>query len=199
MTDLPHYITQYGYWALFIGCLAEGETITLLAGIAAHNGLLRLPLVIAVVALGGTLGDQLFYFAGRYFGGQVISGMKSQQARIERAQRLIARHPILFVIGVRFMYGFRIIGPVLIGASKLPPARFVPLNILGAILWATLFVLLGYFGGQAISRFVSGTDKILFSLLFCVLVVAAILLLRYWRRRHTENTHRMPGDKGSAE
>lgn len=23
MTDLAHYITDYGYWALFIGCLAE--------------------------------------------------------------------------------------------------------------------------------------------------------------------------------
>ena len=44
--------------------------------------------------------------------------MKSQEKRIERARKLIARHPMLFVIGVRFMYGFRIIGPVLIGASK---------------------------------------------------------------------------------
>ncbi|TQI79569.1 membrane protein DedA with SNARE-associated domain [Serratia fonticola] len=188
MTDLAHYITQYGYWALLIGCLLEGETITMLGGIAAHNGLLRLPWVIAVVAFGGTLGDQLLYFAGRHFGGRVLSRMKNQQSRIERAQKLIASHPVLFVIGVRFMYGFRIIGPVLIGASKLPPSRFIPLNILGAILWATLFVLLGYFGGQAISHFFTGTDKKLYGLLFCVLVVAAILLVRYWwRRRRSEN------------
>ncbi len=187
MTDLAHYITQYGYWALLIGCLLEGETITLLGGIAAHNGLLRLPLVIAVVAIGGTLGDQLLYFAGRRFGGRVIARMKNQQPRIERAQKLIANHPILFVIGVRFMYGFRIIGPVLIGASKLPPSRFIPLNMLGAILWATLFVLLGYFGGQAIGSFVTGTDKKLYSLLFCALVVGAIVALRYlWRRRHAQ-------------
>lgn len=187
MTDLAHYITQYGYWALLIGCLLEGETITLLGGIAAHNGLLRLPLVIAVVAIGGALGDQVLYFAGRHFGGRALARIESQQARIERAQKLIASHPILFVIGVRFMYGFRLIGPVLIGASKLPPSRFIPLNILGAILWATLFVLLGYFGGQAISSFVSGSDKKLYSLLFCVVVIVAILLLRYWwRRRHAQ-------------
>ncbi|MCT6004213.1 DedA family protein, partial [Pseudomonas aeruginosa] len=137
MTDLAHYITDYGYWALFIGCLAEGETITLLGGIAAHEGLLHWPWVIAVVALGGTLGDQLLYFTGRRFEGRVISRLKGQEKRIARARRLIARHPMLFVIGVRFMYGFRIIGPVLIGASRLPPSSFVPLNILGAILWAT--------------------------------------------------------------
>ncbi|WP_426508301.1 DedA family protein [Serratia proteamaculans] len=184
MADLAHYITDYGYWALFIGCLAEGETITLLGGIAAHQGLLHLPWVIAVVALGGTLGDQILYFLGRRFGGKVISRMKSQEKRIDRARKLIARHPMLFVIGVRFMYGFRIIGPVLIGASKLPPSRFVPLNILGAILWATIFVLLGYFGGEAIARFISGFDKRLTSVLFCALVIAVILLLRFWWRRH---------------
>ncbi|MCL2894640.1 DedA family protein [Brenneria tiliae] len=182
MADLAHYITEYGYWALFIGCLAEGETITLLGGIAAHNGLLHWPWVITAVAVGGTLGDQLLYFSGRRYGDRVISRLKGQQKRIARAQGLIARHPMLFVIGVRFMYGFRIIGPALIGASQLPPARFVPLNILGAILWASLFVMLGYFGGQAIEHFISVFDKKLSVLLFAALIIAIILLLRHWWR-----------------
>ncbi|EFE93887.1 DedA family protein [Serratia odorifera] len=185
MNELAHYITDYGYWALFIGCLAEGETITMLGGMAAHEGLLQLPWVLAVVALGGTLGDQLLYFAGRRFGGKAIARLKSQQQRIERAQKLIARHPMLFVIGVRFMYGFRIIGPVLIGASRLPPSRFIPLNLLGALLWATIFVLIGYFGGQAMEGFLAGIDKKFSALLLVVVAVALIWLLRYWwRRRH---------------
>lgn len=143
--------------------------------------------MIAVVALGGTLGDQLLYFIGRRFEGRVISRLKGQEKRITRARRLIARHPMLFVIGVRFMYGFRIIGPVLIGASRLPPSRFVPLNILGAILWATIFVMLGYFGGQAIESFFTGFNKKLSSLLFVALAIAAILLVRFWwRKRHAE-------------
>ncbi|RLM15886.1 hypothetical protein BIY27_03645 [Gibbsiella quercinecans] len=183
MNILAHYISEYGYWALFFGCLAEGETITLLGGIAAHEGLLHWPWVIAVVAFGGTLGDQLLYFAGRRYGERVISRLKGQQQRITRAQRLITRHPMLFVIGVRFMYGFRIIGPVLIGASKLPPSRFVPLNILGAILWATLFVMLGYFGGRAMEHIVAGFDKKLSSLLFFALVILVMLLVRHWWRR----------------
>ncbi|ATA24696.1 hypothetical protein BIY26_05985 [Brenneria goodwinii] len=185
MTDLAHYITVYGYWALFIGCLVEGETITLLGGIAAHNGLLHWPWVITVVAIGGTLGDQLLYFAGRRYGQRVISRLKGQQKRIAHAQRLIAHHPMLFVIGVRFMYGFRIIGPALIGASRLPPARFVPLNILGAILWASIFVMLGYFGGQVIENIIGDVDKKLSSLLFVVLVIVAILLLRHWWRHRS--------------
>lgn len=183
MTDLAHYITDYGYWALFIGCLAEGETITILGGIAAHEGLLHLPWVMAVVALGGTLGDQLLYFAGRRFGGRAIARLKSQRQRINRAKRLIARHPMLFVIGVRFMYGFRIIGPVLIGASRLPPSRFVPLNILGALLWSAIFVLLGYFCGQALERVINGVHNKLFAVLVLAAVIAALWLARRWRRQ----------------
>ncbi|EBL6016179.1 DedA family protein, partial [Salmonella enterica subsp. enterica serovar Enteritidis] len=51
--DLNTLISQYGYAALVIGSLAEGETVTLLGGVAAHQGLLKFPLVVLSVALGG--------------------------------------------------------------------------------------------------------------------------------------------------
>ena len=57
--DLNTLISQYGYAALVIGSLAEGETVTLLGGVAAHQGLLKFPLVVLSVALGGMIGDQV--------------------------------------------------------------------------------------------------------------------------------------------
>ena len=42
--DINHLISQYGYAALIVGSMAEGETITLLGGVAAHQGLLKAPL-----------------------------------------------------------------------------------------------------------------------------------------------------------
>lgn len=59
--DLNTLISQYGYAALVIGSLAEGETVTLLGGVAAHQGLLKFPLVVLSVALGGMIGDQVLY------------------------------------------------------------------------------------------------------------------------------------------
>lgn len=53
LMDINALIEQYGYAALVIGSVAEGETITLLGGVAAHQGLLKFPLVVAAVALGG--------------------------------------------------------------------------------------------------------------------------------------------------
>ena len=66
--DINGLIEQYGYAALVIGSVAEGETITLLGGVAAHRGLLKFSLVVAAVALGGMIGDQLLYFLGLRFG-----------------------------------------------------------------------------------------------------------------------------------
>lgn len=59
--DINHLISQYGYAALIVGSMAEGETITLLGGVAAHQGLLKFPLVVIAVALGGMIGDQISY------------------------------------------------------------------------------------------------------------------------------------------
>ncbi|MCV9878028.1 DedA family protein [Brenneria izbisi] len=120
----------------------------------------------------------MLYFAGRRYGERIIFRLQGQQKRIAYAQRLIARHPMPFVIGVRFMYGVRLIGPTLIGAARLSLRRFVPLNLLSVVLWALIFVMSGYFGGQVIENIIGDVDKKLASLFFVVLIILIILLLR---------------------
>eukprot|EP01083_Nonionella_stella_P229543 812360_1 len=173
--DLNTLISQYGYAALVIGSLAEGETVTLLGGVAAHQGLLKFPLVVLSVALGGMIGDQVLYRCGRRFGGKLLRRFSKHQDKIERAQKLIQRHPYLFVIGTRFMYGFRVIGPTLIGASQLPPKIFLPLNILGAFAWALIFTTIGYAGGQVIAPWLHNLDQHLKHWVWLILVVVLVL------------------------
>ncbi|WP_413702529.1 DedA family protein [Raoultella ornithinolytica] len=181
--DINNLISQYGYAALVIGSMAEGETITLLGGVVAHQGLLKFPLVVPSVALGGMIGDQLLYLLGRRFGGKLLKRFSRHQARIRKAQRMIQRRPYLFVIGTRFMYGFRVIGPLLIGASRLPPKVFLPLNILGALVWALLFTTLGYLGGEAIGPWLHHLDAHLKHWIWLILVVALVVAAHWWFRR----------------
>lgn len=181
--DINGLIAQYGYAALVIGSVAEGETITLLGGVAAHQGLLRFWLVVTSVALGGMIGDQLLYLLGRRFGGRLLRRFSKHQDKIERAQRLIQRRPYLFVIGTRFMYGFRIIGPLLIGASHLPPKIFLPLNIVGAIVWALIFTTLGYVGGEVIGPWLHDVNQHLKHFVWLGLALVIVLGLRWWFKR----------------
>lgn len=184
--DINSLITHYGYAALIIGSMAEGETITLLGGVAAHQGLLKFPLVVLSVALGGMIGDQVLYLLGRRYGGKILRRFSRHRAKIHLAQKMIQRRPYLFVIGSRFMYGFRIIGPLLIGASHLPPKIFLPLNILGAMIWALLFTTLGYIGGEVIAPWLHSFDQHIKHVIWLALVVGLVFGTRWWLKRRNK-------------
>ncbi|EBS1108468.1 DedA family protein [Salmonella enterica subsp. enterica serovar Eingedi] len=181
--DINTLITHYGYAALVIGSMAEGETVTLLGGVAAHQGLLKFPLVAAAVALGGMMGDQLLYLLGRCYGGKILRRFPRYHTKIRRAQKMIQRHPHLFVIGTRFMYGFRVVGPLLIGASRLPPKIFLPLNIVGALIWALLFTTLGYLGGEVIAPWLHDLDQHLRHGVWLILAIVLVVGVRWWLKR----------------
>lgn len=178
--DINGLIEQYGYAALVIGSVAEGETITLLGGVAAHRG-------IAEILAGGRRRRVGRYdwrsaalFSGAALWPDAFATFCRASKKIRRAQRLIQRHPYLFVIGTRFMYGFRIIGPILIGASRLPPKIFLPLNILGAIARALIFTTLGYAGGEVIGPWLHNLDQHLKHWAWLITVVAVVIGVRLW-------------------
>ena len=71
---------------------APGDTAMITAGILAANGELMLVLVIAAGAVGGILGDNLFYFLGRRFGPGIAGRLFAQRPRqgwlpLDRAPR----------------------------------------------------------------------------------------------------------------
>lgn len=186
--DIHALITQYGYLALLIGCLAEGETFVLLGGIAVHEGLLQFGWVVLAAMVGGIIGDQFLYWLGRRYGGRIIDRFSQHQDKIDKANRLINRHPAWFVIGTRFMYGFRIIGPIIIGTSGLSPVRFLILNILGASIWANLFVSLGYYAGKVITPWFDKLDNYLgplFILVGILLVIGGLWKFWQWQQNRS--------------
>lgn len=71
--DIAALIQQYGYLAVAVGCLLEGETVLLLAGFAAHRGYLAWPAVLAVAALAGFAGDMIFFLLGRRHGPRMLA------------------------------------------------------------------------------------------------------------------------------
>ena len=149
-TTLTQWVAEYGYWAVFAGALLEGETILLLAGFAAQQRILSLPAVVAVAFVGAVIGDQVFFWIGRRFGTALVARWPQLQRRAQRVVGLLRRHHAWVIVGVRFAYGLRIAGPIVIGASAVPIRRFLLFNALGAAIWAPLVSGTGYvFGGAA--------------------------------------------------
>ncbi|MDM0111549.1 DedA family protein [Variovorax sp. J22R133] len=156
---VAHLVDQYGYAAVFVGSLLEGETVLLLGGVAAHHGYLSFAVVVLLAFCGGTLGDQILFQMGRHFGTRLLKRSPSLAARSRTVLGVIQRYEAPFIVGVRFMYGLRLIGPFAIGMSKVSSVRFALLNMLGAAIWAPLIVTLGYLFGHALRWLFSDLDR----------------------------------------
>ena len=87
--SLAQLLADYGYLAVFIGCLLEGETILVLAGFAAQQGLLSLPIVVTLAFVGGTLGDQIFFFIGKRYGESLLRRLPRFTSTAQRVNRLL--------------------------------------------------------------------------------------------------------------
>lgn len=181
---MAHWVSEYGYAAVFLGCLLEGETILILAGFAAHEGQLSLPLTVFIAFVAGTLGDQIFYWVGRHAGRPLLDRIPDSADRVHRINTLLTRFDAPLIMGIRFMYGLRILGPIVIGTSAVAPLRFTVFNIIGAGIWALLVAGTGYFFGHALQRLLPDLKLFEGGALLLVLVIAVALGMAHrWLRR----------------
>jgi len=171
------FVLSYGYLAVFVGTLLEGETILVAAGFAAHSGLLEWPLVVLVGMVGGTLGDQLAFLLGRWKGDVLIERFPSLARHKPRVHELLERHAVIFILTVRFLYGLRVAGPMLLGSSRVAVLRFAVLNMIGAALWALAITGAGYAFGLAINAWVADLKRIEESVLVTTVVLGAFFWL----------------------
>lgn len=178
------FIATYGYLAVFIGTLLEGETVLIAAGFAAHRGLLDWPLVVLVAMAGGTLGDQLMFLLGRWKGNALIERYPALARHKPRMHALLSRYNTIFILSVRFLYGLRIAGPLILGSFQVPVLRFAVLNILGATLWAALISGAGYTFGVAINSLIADMQKIEVVVFIAIPVLGVLIWL--WRRFHPQ-------------
>lgn len=178
--DVARLLAQYGLLAVFVGSLIEGEMVLILAGFAAHKGYLAFPGVVLAAFCGGALGDEFWYFAGRLYGKAVFERFPRLKVRMATVEGLILRYHSAVIVLVRFMYGLRVAGPVLIGASGVPPLRFVVFNALGAALWALLVGGAGYLFGNALEWLLEDVKRYEYRAMAAVAAAWAVVAL--WRR-----------------
>ncbi|HZZ94740.1 MAG TPA: DedA family protein [Usitatibacter sp.] len=145
--DLPALIDAYGYAAVFVGAFLEGETLLALGGLAARRGYLDFAAVVAIALAAGFAGDQFFFFLGRFHGQALLRRFPRLRARAERFDAMLARWHAPLIVAVRFMYGLRILGPIMLGMGRVRAWKFVAYNLLGAAIWAPLIASLGYVFG----------------------------------------------------
>lgn len=191
--DFARLISEHGYLITFVGALIEGETVLTLAGLAAHRGYLHLPLLIALAATGSSIGDQMYFLIGRRYGERLIDRFPRVRPAVRRVDALVIRYAGASVIAVRFLYGLRTLGPIAIGTTRMPWHTFALYNVLGAVVWATCWILAGYLVGEVLHMLLGDLRRIE-AWLFAGVAAAALAYVAFlhFARRARSRSMRKP-------
>jgi membrane-associated protein len=128
-----------------------GDSLLFAAGVFAHLGSLQLWELLLVVWAAAILGDQCNFFIGHFLGKKIIASGKVKALtpeRIAKSEAFMEKWGGLSIFLGRFFPFIRTFVPFLAGMGGMRWHHFFGFNVLGGIVWSSVFTLLGYwFGG----------------------------------------------------
>lgn len=172
---------HYGYLAIFLGTMVEGETFILLGGFLAHRGYLGLVPVVILATLGAYAGDMVYFSLGRNYGRRLWEKSARAARLIPWLESFMHRYHVLWVFTVRYLWGMRWLAAMLAGSSNLRFSRYCVVDLGACLLWAVVIGLLGYGAGEALERVLGDVTRyegLLVLLLTLASVVYALVAYR---------------------
>jgi membrane protein DedA with SNARE-associated domain len=195
--ELVQYVTHYGYLAIFILVFLQeigmpnpfpNELLLMFSGYLSFKGLLFLPFVIITAFLADFVGTNILYFAF-YSTGAVILKNKPRwfplsESMINKLTAKISRGGQLSIYIFRLTPFTRGYASVITGLLQVKPKIFLPIAIVSAITWASVYVVAGNLIGPSWERFASHFEDFKWILLvFASLVLATILFAKLRSKR----------------
>jgi membrane protein DedA with SNARE-associated domain/rhodanese-related sulfurtransferase len=195
MRDLIDLLVHHGVLVVFVATLAArigapvpASPLLVVAGGLAAAGQLSLAAVIGVSILANIAGDALWFQAGRRYGHRVMRLLcrisLSPDTCVRQSEALIGRWGGSSLVAAKFLPGVSVVAAPMAGALGMSIGRFILFEVVAALVWTGAFLALGMVFSQQIQQVLdvmAGTGAVAFGVL--VLVLAALLGLRMWRRR----------------
>ncbi len=184
------WLESYGYLVVFllvmlesIGLPVPGETALVAAALyAGSTHKLEIWAIIAVAAAAAIIGDNIGFSIGRYGGTRLLlrygHKVHLDEGRIKIGIWLFRRHGGKVVFWGRFVSILRTWAAFLAGANQMEWGRFLVFNAAGGIAWATVYGVVYYVFGAALSR-LSTTIDVTIGVAGVALLIAFIV----WTRR----------------
>ena len=161
---LTELAAQYGAWIygilfLIIFCetglvvmpLLPGDSLLFAAGSIAAIGKMNIHLMVVLLIIAAILGDAVNFMVGKYFGEKLFSNPNSKifkQSHLQKTQQFYAKHGGKTIILARFIPIVRTFAPFVAGMGHMTYHHFLAYNVIGGVLWVTIFSYLGYFFGN---------------------------------------------------
>jgi membrane protein DedA with SNARE-associated domain len=202
---VQHFITQYGYLAVFLLMLAESacipipsEVIMLFGGAlaagavpGAHPSLLG---IIVAGVLGNLAGSYVAWAVGKYAGQAAVRrwgrrvGIREHD--IDRATAWFERHGASAVLFGRVVPVVRTFISLPAGFAGMPAIRFGLFTTLGCIPWTAALAIAGYALGANWQSVANGFHGPTYAIAGIIVVAAAAAIVLHLRRRRRDDAGR---------
>src|SRR3970040_92911 len=163
---MANIISQYGIWTyaiLFLIIFMEtgfvitpflpGDSLLFAAGtftspaLGSPLNMLVLWILLCVAAIAG---DTINYWIGHFIGPKAFSGeirfLKKEY--LDRTHEFYERYGGKTIILARFIPIIRTFAPFIAGVGAMTYPRFIAYNVIGGVLWVTIFTFGGYYFGN---------------------------------------------------
>ena len=163
---LAELVAAYDTWVyaiLFIIIFCEtglvvtpflpGDSLLFVAGtLAALPGNhLNVFLLTGLIIVAAILGDSANFEIGKVFGNKLFSNPNSKifkQKYLQTTHEFYEKHGGKTIILARFIPIVRTFAPFVAGMGRMTYKYFIMHNVIGGVIWVTLFTFLGYFVGS---------------------------------------------------
>lgn len=151
MTYLILFLIIFLETGIVIVPFLPGDSLLFAAGALAATGSFDIIVLFLVVFIAAVLGDTINYHIGKYIGPKVFkkeSSLLFNKEYLVRAQTFYDRHGKKTIILARFIPIIRTFAPFVAGIGNMSYRVFIVYNILGGLIWCSLFVFGGYLFGN---------------------------------------------------
>ncbi len=158
-------IDRFGTWAIAAICAViiietgllfpflPGDSLLFTAGLFTGTGQIHLPIwaVASIIGLAAFIGPQSGYWIGRLSGPKIFNRPDSRffkKAYVDRTHAFFELYGGRAIVLAQFVPFVRTYIPVAAGVGKMPYARFIRFNVIGALVWGVGVTMLGYWLGS---------------------------------------------------
>lgn len=144
--SLADWTGPLAYVAVFLATVIEGEVVFVGAAVLVHLGHLDALGVYAAAALGGSVGDQIYFYVLR---GRMcwLDRFPTWSRRRDRIVARVRRNASVMILACRFLPGLRVAIPAACAYAQVSSARFTTLSLVSSFGWAAAVMgLIAYLG-----------------------------------------------------